>query len=127
METLLGDLGEDNRPLVELMRQRTLKLTGKKPKLEWLGMSWNWCETTKFDEKSKLMAVQLIPDPSNPRVALTISTSFFESHPPSKLPKQLHQGLSNATCIGQTSWCECSLSSAESIEAIETVIGLALS
>lgn len=72
-----------------------------------------------------LEAVYMIPDPLNPRVAITLSTAFFESHPPSMLPKALHNGLSTATCVGHRSWCEWSISTQEASQAVREIIEMA--
>lgn len=125
IKTLIGELDPEARVFFEDLRRSILKLLKKKPKLEWMGMSWCWCETTTLDDGGMLLAVHLVGDPQNARIAITLSTAFFEKHPPSKLPKQLHSGLGVATCVGHQTWCEWPINSQEIIDAVLDVIELA--
>lgn len=125
LKKLADELSPEDRALYQDLRKSIAGLINAKPKLEWLGLSWCWCELTALDDTSPLIAIHLIPDPQNPRVALTLSTAFFDANPPSKLPKGLHGGLSTATAIGHQSWCEWPIGSQELVQSIQEVIKLA--
>jgi len=125
IKAMIGELDPTVRGLYEDLRNSLLETLGVKPRLEWMGITWNWCETVAIEDGGLLSAVHLIPDPENPRVAIALSTVFFEKYPPSKLPKALHAGLGNATCVGHRSWCEWALSSNEAVDSIQQVIELA--
>ena len=126
IKTLLSELEPSICPLVEELRRSIAEKLDKKPRIEWMGITWHWCESTTPENAGMLSAVHLVPDPDNPRIALTLSRVFFDDHPPSKLPKPLHSGLSNATCVGHQTWCEWSITNQESKDAILQIIDQAI-
>lgn len=123
-KALISELADEARPAYESFRSELVKKLSIKPKLKWTGISTKWCETIELDAGGMLIAVHLVPDPSNQRVAITLSSSFFNANPPSELPKFLHAGLSTATSIGHQSWCEWSIGSQEAHDSILELIGL---
>jgi len=125
IKELIGELDPETGKLYQDLRQTIVRILNKKPKLEWLGLSWCWCETTTFNDGGMLLAVYLVGDPLNPRIAIMLSTSFFETHPPRTLPKSLHTGLGVATCVGHQTWCEWSVNTQEVVDDIRKVIELA--
>lgn len=124
-KALLEELDPEVQGLYQDLRKSTINTLKQSPKLEWIGVSWQWCEQTELEPGGMLIAVYLIPDPESPRVALTFSTSFFEHNPPSTLSKLLHAGLSTARTIGHQTWCEWPISSQDQIEAIIETMMLA--
>lgn len=126
ISVLIKELGDEDQARMTGLRQSIRDITGTKPKLEWQGITWCWSETTPIDPGRNLLEVQFIPDPENPRVGITLSTSFFEKHPPSKLPKSLYPGLTVSTAIGHQSWCEFAVQSDESVEAISELLTLSI-
>ena len=123
-KSLIDQLEPEEKRLFMDLRRSIVKALGVKPKLEWLGISWRWCEVFSPDG-GLLMGVHLIPDPQNPRVALTLSAAFFENMPPSQLPKCLTAGLSNATAIGHQAWSEWAIDSPDMVEAVVELVTLA--
>ncbi len=124
-KVLQDQLDPEAQVFYKKIRSSIVAALGKKPKLEWMGITWHWCEHTKPDPSGMLQSIHLIPDPQSPRVALTLSTTFFSTNPPSSLPKHLHSGLSTATAIGHQTWCEFPLNSQEAIDSVETLFKLA--
>ncbi|PCI09270.1 hypothetical protein COB72_06800 [bacterium] len=125
LASLVKGLDPESRPMYENLRKSIVKIVGTKPKLEWMGLRWRWCELTSLDDTRSLIAVHLIADPENPRVALTLSTAFFDAHPPSKLPKGLHSGFTTAPAIGHRTWCEWPIGNQENADALKEMITLA--
>ncbi len=125
IKDLIGALDPQTRALYQELRRAVLKELKKKPKLEWMGLSWCWCECTPLEDGGLLSAVYLVSDPANPRVALALSTVFFESHPPHTLPKVLHGGFEQATCVGHRTWCEWAIVSEDLVAGVLEVIALA--
>lgn len=124
IKELIGQLDPEAQVFFKDLRQSLVNTLAKKPKLDWMGVTWHWCEITTLDAGGMLIAVHLVPDPHNPRVGVTLSTAFFEGTPPSKLPKYLHAGLSTATAIGHQTWCEWSIGSQEAVDAIKELLSL---
>lgn len=122
---LIGALDPEAGALYQELRRSVLKRVKKKPKLEWMGLTWCWCECTAVDDGGMLGGVYLVCDPANPRVALSLSTAFFEAHPPHTLPKVLHSGFEQATCVGHQTWCEWRISSQELVAGVIEVIAQA--
>ncbi len=125
MDSLLGAIDPAAAEHFIAMRRRVLAELGRKPKLEWMGITWRWCETIIPADAGPLSAVYLVPDPGGPRVALTLSRAFFDQHPPAALPRTLHAGLGDATCIGGLTWCEWVVGARETAEAVFQLIALA--
>jgi len=123
-KALINDLDPSVRDLFEDLRRTIIKSVGKKPKLEWLGRTWCWSETVIPNNAGMLISLRLVADPANPRVTMTLSTGFFETYPPSTLPKTLHAGLSSATCIGHQTWCEWTVNSQDKVEGIKQILEL---
>lgn len=124
IKTLIGDLDPEMGKLIQGLRREIVSSLSKKPTLEWLGLTLRWCETTTPADGSKLLTVHVVPDPSMPRVVLTVSTAFFEQHSPADLPRVLHSGLELATTIGHQTWIEFPVQSAEQVTAVEQFIEL---
>lgn len=124
MNRLLKELSGDDRTRFASLRRIVREITHHKPKLEWQGLTWCWSERTLVDEGRFLHEIHLVPDPVNPRVAVTLSTVFFEKHPPNTLPKALYAGLNTATAIGHQCWCEFLVTSDESVEALSELLTL---
>lgn len=122
IEMLMGEIDPAMRQIFADLRDRVLSTLGRKPRLEWMGITWHWCETLTPAEGGMISTVRLVPDPAAPRVAVTISRRFFELHPPATLPKALLAGLTEAPCIGNQSWCEWRVTSKEMGEAIAELI-----
>ena len=118
----MAQLEPENQGFYKDLRTSLAEILAKKPKLEWMGLTWHWCEVTKPEAGGMLIAAHLIPDPTNPRIAITLSTAFFKSNPPAKLPKFLHNNLNNATAIGHQAWCEWPISSQDGVDAIVELI-----
>ncbi len=127
IKDLIGQLDPEARGFYKDLRRSLVEILNKKPKLDWMGVTWHWCEITTFDAGDMLIAVHLVPDPLNPRVGVTLSTAFFDSTPPSELPKYLHAGLGTATAIGHQTWCEWAIGSQEAVDAIKELLLLAQS
>jgi|GEM_PF-2203851 len=121
-KALIAQLDPEARPLYESFRTALSKQLSTKPKLKWTGLSWKWCEAIELDAGGMLIAVHLVPDPTNIRIAVTLSSSFFQANAPSDLPRHLHSGLSTATSIGHQSWCEWALGSQEAHDSILELI-----
>lgn len=125
MGRLIDELSENHRDAFASLRKDVQQTLGAKPKLEWMGITWKWCESTPPpDPSGKLLAVHLIPDPETPRVALTIATAFFETHAPASLPRPLQAGLGDAVSIGRQTWCEWPVASRDVAEAVLKLITL---
>ncbi len=122
---LIGALDPESRVLYESLRRAVFKKVKKKPKLEWMGLTWCWCECTHMEDGGLLGGVYLVCDPEHPRVGLALSTAFFESHPPHTLGKALQGGFEQATCVGHRTWCEWAISSQELVDGVLEVIALA--
>lgn len=126
LKTLLNGLEPSVCLLLEELRRSLAEKLDKKPRIEWMGITWHWCESTTPENAGMLSAVYLIPDPDNPRIAITVARAFFDNNPPYKLPKQLHSGLTAATCVGHQTWCEWSITNQESCDAIIQIIDQAI-
>jgi len=124
IKALIGELEPESGVLINDLRRSILKIVKKKARVEWMGMSWGWCEHTALDKGRMLIGVHVVCDPKNPRVAVTLATSFFEKFPPSVLPKLLHSGLGVASCIGHQTWCEWGIGSQEMSDALVEFIKL---
>ncbi len=125
VKDLIGALSPEAGALYTELRRAVLKQIKKKPKLEWTGLTWCWCECTHIENGGMLSTIYLVSDPENPRVALALSTTFFDSHPPQTLPKVLHCGFERATCVGHLTWCEWTINSEDLVMGVLELIALA--
>jgi uncharacterized protein DUF3788 len=118
LKALSNGLDDDARARYARLKKALVDGLGTKSKLEWMGMSWGWCETIRGRDGGMLIGVHLIASPEQVRAAMTLSTAFFEQYRLETLPRSLHDGISTATCVGHQTWCEWAIGSQEAVDAV---------
>lgn len=120
MDVLLGQLKPEYRETLESVRSWLSTNSEQRPKLDYAGIAWHWNERFTFEptKGGALRCACLIPDPEQPRVAICCDRGFFQTHPPSMIPKALHAGLGDGICIGQLAWCTWGISSVDTAQAM---------
>lgn len=107
MPQLLEQLTPEHRAAIEHVRDWLGANSHSRPKLEFTGIAWRWNERFDFDplKGGAIRCVCIIPDPVQPRIAISCERDFFRQHPPSFIPKPLHAGLGDGVCVGSQAWC----------------------
>ena len=107
-DLLLGQYEGNARSLAETALAELEQITGAKPSLEWLGLSWKWTLVARVPGETEPSAY-FVPTPDWPSIALPVPLPIAEDILHRRGSKYLRDVLVHATQVGQTRWAQWSI------------------
>ncbi|GJM19472.1 MAG: hypothetical protein DHS20C14_16850 [Phycisphaeraceae bacterium] len=99
----------DNAPAYQALRNRLEALDHLTPEIRWMGIPWRW--TYVYVDESGTDTAFLIPEPTNPALAMPLPLNRAEDLDAKRLAKTVREGLARARVVGDIAWPEWELSS----------------
>ncbi len=107
-EVLLAQYEGNARSLAESALAELELITGTKPAVEWLGLSWKWTLVSRVSGEQEPSAY-FVPTPDWPSIALPVPLPIVEDILNRRGSKYLREVLVHATQVGQTRWAQWSI------------------
>ncbi len=105
-EELLSGVPRSIAPLLEAARRRLLEVPTMKESVAWQGTPWRWTFAFRTETDSTRPWAYLVPDPSKPRIVLSLTMDELSRFPIRKLTKPARDPLSHGVEVDGVHWVE---------------------
>lgn len=102
-DILLGEVPRPFAAALQHARTKFLAIPGVREVVSWLGV-WNWTLAYERGQEGEPAMAYIVPDPSRPRVCITISEACLPDLANRRLSKQVRDAIVFAPVVKAVRW-----------------------